>query len=95
MDINLDTSDWRLWVMCVIILGCLAFWLAAVYIAAANPGRRNARPGMRGPAEGDAAEPSRPDPSTPRPAHDQDVSVPMPAQPAESPADNAQPTHRP
>jgi hypothetical protein len=52
MDTNLDTSDWRLWVMCVIILGCLAFWLAAVYLAARNPGHRNGGTAMKGPVQG-------------------------------------------
>jgi hypothetical protein len=52
MDTNLDTSDWRLWVMCVIILGCLAFWLAAVYLAARNPGQRTGGSAMKGPVQG-------------------------------------------
>jgi hypothetical protein len=79
MDINLDTSDWRLWVMCLVIVGCLAFWLVAVFRAARNPhqgGRHR-------------AEQRQPGPSVPRPAREQDTSVRMPAQRPEpaSPAD--------
>ena len=103
MDTNLDTSDWRLWVMCVIILGCLAFWLAAVYLAARNPGHRNGGTAMKGPVQGGrhiavggrSVSPDRYQPSIPRPARDRDTTVAMPAQRAESPADKAQPTGRP
>lgn len=124
MDTNLDTSDWRLWVMCVIILGCLAFWLGAVYMAARNPGMRNPRTAIKGPVQGGrhiavggrSVSPDRyqaamdsgiPDteaagreipvqgPSVPRPAPDRDTSVPMPAQRADSPADDVQPSRRP
>jgi hypothetical protein len=52
MDINLDTSDWRLWVMCVIILGCLAFWLTAVFMAARNPVHRGSKTEIKGPVQG-------------------------------------------
>ena len=101
MDTNLDTSDWRLWVMCVIILGCLAFWLAAVFLAARNPGHRNGGTAIKGGTAGGAASGSAASggswqgPSIPRPARDRDTTVPMPAQRAESPADEAQPTGRP
>jgi hypothetical protein len=120
MDINLDTSDWRLWVMCVIILGCLAFWLGAVYRAASNPGVRNSRTAIKGPVQGGRhiavggrsvspdryqsamdsgipaqQGPAQQGPSVPRPARDRDTSVPMPAQRADSPADNVLPTSRP
>jgi hypothetical protein len=104
MDINLDTSDWRLCVMCVIVLGCLAFWLGAVFRAAANPGVRNPRTAIKGPVQGGrpaeqgpAQEPVQRGPvySVPRPARDRDTSVPMPAQRADSPAGNVQPTSRP
>jgi hypothetical protein len=52
MNSNLSTSDWRLWVMCVIIVGCLAFWLTAVFMAARAPGYRNPRTGIKGPVHG-------------------------------------------
>jgi hypothetical protein len=52
MNADLDTSDWRLWVMCVIILGCLALWLVAVFMAARNPVWRNPRTEIKGPVQG-------------------------------------------
>jgi hypothetical protein len=87
MDTNLDTSDWRLWVMCVIILGCLAFWLAAVFLAARNPGHRNGGTAIKGPVQGGRHIPVG--------GRSVDTTVAMPAQRAESPADEAQPTGRP
>jgi hypothetical protein len=52
MNADLDTSDWRLWVMCVIIVGCLALWLGAVFIAARSPAWRNPRTEIKGPVQG-------------------------------------------
>jgi hypothetical protein len=96
MDTNLDTSDWRLWVMCVIIVGCLAFWLAAVFLAARSPGSRNVSPDRDQAAadSGIPAEQTR-DLPIPRPAWERDTSVPMPAQRAESPDRDARPANRP
>jgi hypothetical protein len=98
MDINLDTSDWRLWVMCVVILGCLAFWLGAVGLAARSQSRYRPRHGSNGPVQGGAVQggaivdtTARSGPSVPPPAPDRDSAVSMPVQQAESPTDHVQP----
>jgi hypothetical protein len=94
MYTDLDTSDWRLWVMCVIIVGCLALWLGAVFRAARRPGSADARtvdteaPGQVLTYDRQAPEPY---PSIPRPAPHRDSSVPLPAQRTGSATENPQP----
>jgi hypothetical protein len=98
MDTNLDTSDWRLWVMCVVILGCLAFWLAAVFLAARSQSARgqSARSQKHSLAVATVGDDStaEPHPPVPRPALDRDTSVPMPAQRAEPATGNVRPVNR-
>jgi len=52
VNMNLDTSDWRLWVMCLVIVVSLAAWLIAIFMAARHPSFRNPRTAIKGPVQG-------------------------------------------
>lgn len=98
MYTTLDTSDWRLWVMCVIIVGCLAFWLVAVFMAARNPSARAARTGMKGPVQGGrhvAAGGRSVSPARDQPAMDSDDPVAEHAADQDAAAAPAAPQQRP